>query len=305
MIKAVDLSELVDEMAHLLELSISKRAKLQYEFADKLSAVEVDVMQVRQIVMNLITNASDAIEKRGGRIVIRTGQAERTAEEIVSALLGEGTEAGRFVYFEVEDDGSGMDEETCRRMFDPFFTSKATGRGLGLAAVSGIVRGHRGAIEIRTTPGEGTLMRVLFPATTVEPERLDPEPESGSVPRGHGTILMVDDEESVRRLGRQLLERAGYEVLSASDGREAVELFHRNAERIRAVVLDMMMPVMNGDEAFRALKDLAPGLPVILSSGFNEQEAMGSFNGRGPAGFIQKPYRSAELEAILHRVLKD
>lgn len=303
MIKAVDLSQLVREMAHLLEMSISKRAKLKYEFAEGLPAIEADVMQVRQVVMNLITNASDAIEKRGERIAIRTGETWRTSEELIRALLADEAPPGRFVYFEVEDDGIGMDEETRARMFDPFYTSKSTGRGLGLAAVSGIVRGHHGAIELWTAPGQGTLMRVLFPAVPTEAENLEPDLPTGEIPPGYGTILMVDDEESVRRSGRQILERAGYKVLTANDGREGVEMFKEHEAEIRAVVLDMTMPVLNGDEVFRALKAHAPGVRVILSSGFSEQEAMETFNGRGPAGFIHKPYRSGELTAMLHRVL--
>lgn len=303
-IKAVDLSELVREMAHLLELSISKRAKLKYEFAPNLPAVEVDVMQVRQVVMNLITNASDAIEEQGGSIAVRTGEAERTAEQLASALMADEARPGRFVFFEVEDDGAGMDDATRSRMFDPFFTSKSTGRGLGLAAVSGIVRGHHGAIEMRSAPGQGTRMRVLFPATQAPAERLALDAEPVVAPRGRGTILIVDDDASVRDLGRGILERAGYRVLLASDGRQAVETFRRKRGEIRAVVLDMTMPGMNGEQTFRALMEADPELKVILSSGFSEQEALQSFDGRGPAGFLQKPYRGADLAGMLHRVLQ-
>jgi CheY-like chemotaxis protein/two-component sensor histidine kinase len=303
-IKAVDLSELVLEMAHLLEVSIDKRVHLKFELGEGLPAVEVDVMQVRQVVMNLITNASDATEGREGVIRLRTGCVERTAAELDDALLGEHAPPGQFVFFEVEDDGSGMDEETRQRMFEPFFSSKSTGRGLGLAAVSGIVRGHKGALELRTEPGRGTLVRVLFPAVASPPERLDDSLDVRLISQGSGVVLLIDDEEPVRTFGARILERAGYRVITENDGQAGLETFRKNADSIRAVILDMTMPIMNGEETFAAIRELRADVPVILSSGFNESEAMGSFNGRGPTDFIKKPYRGAELAAMLQRVLK-
>jgi CheY-like chemotaxis protein len=253
--------------------------------------------------MNLVTNASEAIGERSGVISITTGAMECDPAYLERTFLDEELPEGLYVYMEVADTGSGMDEEVSARIFDPFFTTKFTGRGLGLAAVLGIVRGHLGAIKVYTEPGKGSTFKVLFPAS-VEVARPAPKQGPTAVPwQGEGTILLVDDDETVRAVGRRILEKLGFDVLIAVDGREAVQIFRQHRDDIRCVILDLTMPHMDGEETFRELHAAGPDIPVILSSGYNEQDVVHRFAGKGLAGFIQKPYQSASLVEKLRDVL--
>ena len=302
-VQPVDLAELVREMGHLLAVSISKKATLQYHFADNLPAVEADATQLRQVVMNLIVNASEAIGDGTGVISVNAGSFHCDANYLRGCYCGPGTQPGDFVFLEVSDTGHGMDRGTIEKIFDPFFTTKFTGRGLGLAAVLGIVRGHRGAIRVYSEPGRGTAFKLLFPASADQaqrPDRSQPEPPAW---RGEGLILLVDDEEAVRKVGRRMLERAGFTVITATDGRDAVDQFERNQDRVRLVVLDLTMPKLDGEACFRALRQRQPEVKVILTSGFNEQEAINVFAGKGLAGFLQKPFTSQELLAKIREIL--
>ena len=302
-VQPVDLAELVREMGHLLAVSISKKATLQYHFADNLPAVEADATQLRQVVMNLIVNASEAIGDDTGVVSVNTGSFHCDANYLRGCYGGPGTHPGDFVFLEVSDTGPGMDRGTIEKIFDPFFTTKFTGRGLGLAAVLGIVRGHRGAIRVYSEPGRGTAFKLLFPASAgqaLQPDRSQPEPPAW---KGEGLILLVDDEEAVRKVGRRMLERSGFTVITATDGRDAVDQFERNQNRVRLVVLDLTMPRLDGEACFRALRQRQPEVKVILTSGFNEQEAINVFAGKGLAGFLQKPFTSQELLAKVREIL--
>ncbi|MEO8377059.1 MAG: response regulator, partial [Candidatus Sumerlaeota bacterium] len=308
-VERIDLNALVDEMTHLLEISISKKAILQYRLTTNLPSIEADATQVRQIIMNLVTNASDAITESVGTITVSTGMlyADRnylrdTASEIELA-------ENYYAYVEVSDTGCGMDEETQRRIFEPFFTTKITGRGLGLAALLGIVRGHKGGVRVQSESGIGTTFRVLFPcvgAWTPEPDTNVPienvPPQQAYAESG--TIMVVDDEESVRAVACSILEKFGYTVLSAADGREAVDQFLNRHEDILAVLMDITMPHMDGPDAFREMRRIDPDVCVVLSSGYNEQEAIDRFAGKGIAGFIQKPYRAVELIEKIRQILR-
>ncbi|MDF3066272.1 MAG: sensor histidine kinase response regulator [Polyangiaceae bacterium] len=301
-IQAVELQKVVEEMLHMLRVSISKNAILKLSFAPNLPSVDADASQLRQVIMNLVINASEAIGERSGVITLCTGAMDCDRGYLSEAWLDEQLPEGMYVFIEVADTGSGMDAETRSRIFDPFFTTKFTGRGLGLAAVLGIVRGHRGAIKIYSEPGRGTTLKVLFPVSQRAPER-----EEGSLVRGiyegRGTVLLVDDDESVRAVGRKMLERIGFAVVTAADGAEAIARFRERADDIICAIVDLTMPHVDGAETFRELRRMRPGVRVILSSGYNEQDVTQRFVGKGLAGFIQKPYQLSTLVSVLQEVL--
>jgi two-component system cell cycle sensor histidine kinase/response regulator CckA len=300
----LNLSQTVKEMAQLLGASVSKKAILRYEFADELPLIEADPAQVSQVTMNLITNASDALGTGGGSITVSTGVVDVDAQTLAGCLFDDGVEPGRFVYVEVSDTGSGMDASVVARMFDPFFTTKFTGRGLGLSAVRGIMRGHKGTLSVISQPGQGTTMRALFPVgrPLAEPK---PAPPADASWRGQGTILVVDDEQSVRQVSGVMLEAFGFSVIAAADGEAALAAYRQSHERIRAVLLDMSMPVMNGEETFVALQRLNPEVKVVLCSGYTEHDATARFVGRGLAGFLQKPFAADDLIALMRQVLEE
>ena len=291
----LDLSTLVEEMAQLLEVSISKTAVLKLDLARNLPAVRADPTQIRQVTMNLITNASDAMGDGSGVIAITTGTMNCDRQYLNTTHLGEELKDGTYVFLEVRDTGCGMDQETQAKMFDPFFSTKFTGRGLGMAATLGIVRGHHGAIKIYSELGSGTTTKVLLPAS--EQPAATPKAHNALDPswRGSGTVLIVDDEKVIRDLGARILGRQGFEVLKAESGAQALELFRAHTEEIAVVLLDLTMPGLSGEETFRELRRIRPDVRVILSSGYNEQDAIDRFVGEGLAGFLKKPYSNADL----------
>jgi PAS domain S-box-containing protein len=303
LIQAVNLSLLVEEMAHLLEISISKKATFRTRLENNLPSIEADVVQIQQVVMNLITNASESLGDQRGDIVICTGSVEADRDYLSSTFFDENLPEGPYIFLEVTDNGCGMDKETLQRIFDPFFTTKFTGRGLGLAAVMGIVRGHRGAIKVYSEPGKGTSFKVLLPASP-RPAQTGRVAEAAAVEPGFGTILVVDDEPGVRQVASRVLQKDGFTVITAPDGRTGVEMFREHAGAIRAVLLDLTMPDLSGEEVFRAIRAIRPDVRVILSSGYNEQETISLFQAKGLAGFIQKPYQPATLSGKVRQVLK-
>lgn len=302
-VQALDLSELVEEILHLLEVSISKSALLKLRLAKNLPAIEADASQIRQIIMNLVTNASDAIGEKSGVITVTTGLMECDEAYLAETYLDQNLTPGYYVYCEVADTGCGMDEETRSKIFDPFFTTKFTGRGLGMAAVLGILMGHRGAIKVYSEVGRGTNVKVLFPASEKSAEPIQNLPERLEGWMGSGTILVVDDEKTVRTLAKNILEKVGFDVLLAPDGREAVEIFREHGDHIELVLLDMTMPRLDGKETFAQIRRMRESTRVILSSGYNEQEATSQFAGKGLSGFIQKPYRPIDLIHKIQEVL--
>jgi signal transduction histidine kinase len=301
-VRPIDLSEHVREISHLLETSLPKTVQLRLELAADLPAVEADVAQIQQVVLNLVVNGAEAIGDAAGSVFVKTGVVDVDPSQAPD-LIGPGPLApGRYVFVEVRDDGCGMDDATKARIFDPFFTTKFTGRGLGLAATLGIVRGHKGAMALSTAPGKGTTFRVLLPASSLAVQRDHPPPGAGFA--GAGTVLVVDDEKSVRSTQRMLLTSMGFTVIEAADGREAIDVFTTNADAISVVILDLTMPVLDGPAVFAELRRIRPGVRVILSSGYDEVETTRRFSGQGLAGFLQKPYTVSELEAKLSTAIR-
>jgi PAS domain S-box-containing protein len=305
LIQELDLGQLIGEMTQLLKASISKNAALVLRTETPIPKIHADSAQLQQVVMNLITNASEAIVERLGSITVTTGVLECDSVYLAASRLEEKPAPGRFAWLDVADTGCGMDELVQQRLFDPFFTTKFTGRGLGLSAVLGVVRGHKGAIMVSSQPDRGTVIRVLFPvgappsedASGFEAVSMPPLTASGAAP----TVLVVDDEASVLRLGVRILERAGFRALGAADGTEAVRIFQEKANVIACVVLDLTMPGMDGIQTAAELRRIRDDIPILLASGFDEHELSQRFAGKGLAGFIQKPYSMDNLvQPVLH-----
>ncbi len=302
-VKPTDLSALTDEMTPQLEASVAEGVTLRVKAAPGLSPVEADAMQLRQVVTNLMVNASEAIGESGGVVTVATGERHFDREYFSQLHVDDHLPSGRYVFLEVSDTGCGMQRAMTGRIFDPFFTTKSAGRGLGLAAVLGIVRGHRGAVRVYSEPGKGSTFMLLFPAAGEGSVAADAVADGAASWRGRGTVLLVDDEEAVREVGERMLLSAGFSVITTSGGPEAVEIARARASEIVCVVLDLTMPVAGGEEVVRALKRIAPHIPLVLSSGYNEQDATRRFARGELAGFVQKPYRRAALLAVLRQVL--
>ncbi len=303
-VQPIHLRELIEEMLHMLQVSISKKAVLKLNLAKPTPTVEGDPTQLRQIIMNLVVNASEAIGDCSGLITISTGQMICDDAYLSEVYLDGKLAEGLYAFIEVSDTGGGMDKNTVARIFEPFFTTKFTGRGLGLAAVLGIVRGHHGAIKVYSEPGAGTTFKLLFPAANSASHGLaaqEPEPQSDR----NGLILLVDDEPAIRKVATAMLERLGYRVLTAANGREALAVFQERVHEIACVLLDLTMPHMDGEETFRELRRIRADVRVVLCSGYNEQDITGRFISKGLRGFIQKPYQMKALAQALQDATRD
>ncbi len=303
LVEPLKLDVLVKDMARLLEVSVSKRCALRYESTlDDAPSIEGDASQIRQIVMNLIVNSADAIGEGSGTITLTTG-ATTLAEDDGSSYVGHQPLCGTYAFLQVEDTGDGMEAETVQRIFEPFFSTKLKGHGLGLAAVLGIVRRHKGALRVRSTLGRGTTIRVLFPVAkaVASLERSGNAVVSG--PRC-GIALVIDDEESVRHLAGAMLNAMGFEVRTARDGKEGVEIFEACQQDVALVLLDLVMPQLSGTEAFRLMREIRDGVPTILTSGYSEDSASDLVAACQQTDFIQKPYRYADLEDVVGRVMR-
>jgi two-component system cell cycle sensor histidine kinase/response regulator CckA len=293
-VDAVDLSELVGQMAPLVSAAVGKDARILYELASDLPPVQADATQLRQVIMNLLRNAVDALPEGVGTVVVRTGTERGSDRELA--------------FFEVEDDGVGMDDRVKQSMFDPFFSTKMSGHGLGLAAVQGIVRGHGGAVEVETALGYGTRIRCRFPAASPElrtaaqsdaPGRA-PAPSAG--PR-EGMVLVVDDEEDVRHVATAMLRALGYQATAVDTGPRALDYLRRAEEPVRCVLLDLSMPGMDGVALSRILHERWPRLPILLSSGYDRDEALERGRDVVFSGFLRKPYHLEDLEDALAQAI--
>ncbi len=299
-VENIDLNILLGEMLHTLETSISRTAVLRLDQHQPLPPVEADAAQIRQIIMNLVTNASEAIGDKSGVIAITTGCMNCDRNNLNDVWLGENLTDGPYVYLEIADNGCGMYKETMAKLFDPFYTTKFTGRGLGMAAVLGIVKGHNGAIKVISDPGRGTTFTILLPASGRPAGLLAGDHDNDRL-QGAGTVLLVDDEEMIRIIGTEMLEKLGFKVITADDGREALEIF-KSINDIAFVILDLTMTNMDGVQCFRELRQLNPTVKVIISSGYNKQDVVQKFIGKGLAGFLQKPYRLPALKEAIRKI---
>lgn len=303
-IDSVNLNVLVKEMSNLLLVSISKKVELICTFDENIKLFEADSTQVRQIIMNLITNASEAIGEKTGKIKIKTAVEACTKSFLKNSYFDDSLDAGKYVSLEVTDNGIGMDKETTSKIFDPFFSTKFTGRGLGLAAVVGIVRSHKGAIIIESKLKKGTKFKIYFPVSKAVIIKKVSKNDKSTDWKGKGTVLVVDDEESIRHLGLVTLKGAGLDVITAVDGKEAVDIYKKKSKEINLVLMDLTMPKLSGEEAFLKLRKIRSDVKVILSSGYSEQEATKKFNTIGLQGFLQKPYKPSDLIEKVKQILE-
>jgi len=287
-VQPLNLSAQISEILPLIRTSVTHNVELDLRLAEDLPLIEGDLTQIQQLIMNLAINAAEAIGESHGTVTISTIAREADAE--------------RQVILQVRDTGCGMDDELRSRIFDPFFTTKFTGRGLGLSAVLGIIRGHRGVITVESTAGHGSTFTVVLPALT-QGERCAPKDPQLEL-RGYGHLLVVDDEELVRNMAPFTLQRCGYTVDTAADGRVAIELFAKRPEDFDAVLLDLTMPVLSGEDTLRGIRSIRPDVRVVLSSGYSEAEALRRFHDRGISGFLQKPYTATVLARRIKQALK-
>jgi len=297
-IAPMDLGREVRAMAELLASSVPKGVRLIYELDERVPPARADAAQVEQVIMNLVINAAESIGEGEGAITLRTSLVTLDEEALRRDFIGQRIRPGPFVRLEVQDTGRGMSPEVLARIYDPFFTTKRSGRGLGLSALLGIVKAHAGGVLVRSTPGQGTTFTLYFPASSEPVKRTPAAPHA--VPQvGEATVLLVEDEPMVRRSTRMLLEKLGFTVLEAGDGVEAVEVFKAQRHRVHGVLMDLTMPRMDGHTAFLALQRHDPSVKVVLYSGWAATDVAERFRDHPPAGFLSKPFVVDEVLAAL------
>ena len=305
-IEPVDASALVRDISGLIRTSVPRTVDLVLDLDRALPDIEGDASQIQQLVMNLILNAVEATGARPGVVRVATGAREIRAGDAIDTLRPEPPAPGSYVSIEVKDTGCGMSPEVKAHIFDPFFTTKFTGRGLGLSAALGIVRGHGGAIGVESREREGSTFTVLLPALG-QPAVRKPSPaalEAPALGTTAGVVLIIDDEEVVRRAARASLEHYGFTVFEAADGHDGADLFSRLHDRLSAVLLDLTMPRMDGYEVWRYIRRLRPDMKIVISSGFEESDAMTRFSSEPELYFIKKPYTAASLVRKIQKVVK-
>ncbi len=300
-----DLRPLVMEVVDLSRAGIPKKIKFQLHVPSGLPSIMAEDAQIRQALINLIVNASEAIGDQSGTISISLKTQQCTKEMLDHTVMADDVFPGEYLVCVIADNGCGMDEKTVQRLFEPFFTTKFTGRGLGMSSVLGIIRGHNGTIDIESVVGKGTTIKLYLPVDVARPDLLSMQEtaELGAW-RGKGTVLLVDDEEAIREVGRQMLIHIGFDVLTASDGREALEVYRGFQQQISLVLLDMTMPDLDGVDTYRALRRIDPKVKVVISSGYAEKDVETKFASEQVDGFIAKPYTLAVLREHLYRYLR-
>jgi PAS domain S-box-containing protein len=303
-VRSVDLSSITREMVRMLQIGIPRKITLRLDLDQNMPCIEADASQLQQVIMNLVVNASESIGRAEGTISLSTGEHLCDVAEFDHCLCSETFGGPRHLYIEVVDSGTGMDKETMQRICDPFYSSKLHSRGLGLASVLGIVRAHHGALCIKSSPGEGTCVRACLPLVESQSEPMVVPPAAEVETSAQGLILVVDDEEFLRVLCGRMLRRLGYEVVMAASGQEALDVYSERSGEIVCVILDLIMPGMDGVEVHEKLTAMDPEALVVMTSGYHLAEIAARFEGRGMAGFIQKPYRFTNLAEIVGSVIQ-
>jgi len=303
-VKHININSLINDMKNMISVSISKRATVQYSLMSDLPDIEADAPQMNQVIMNLLINASEAIGDSNGSIWLRTGFINGRDITKSDLIMSENITEVDYVFLEVTDSGSGMDAKTKEKIFEPFFTTKFMGRGLGLSAILGIVKRQNGVIRLQSKPGEGTSFCLYFPALDQETiEVIEEITETGNKWRGRGTVLLVDDEENIIDIGMRFLESIGFDVMTAPNGYEALDIYKENSELINLVILDLTMPIMNGIETAAEMMKIRSDVKIIISSGYSEDVVMKSFEKGSIAGFIQKPYKLQKLVNVISSII--
>ncbi|PID79214.1 hypothetical protein CSB20_11150, partial [bacterium DOLZORAL124_64_63] len=303
--RPLDLNEMTLNLSFLLRSLVPHKIQYHQDLAQIAPIIQGDSSQIQQVVVNLLTNAVEAIGEQDGNITLETGQMEATEEHLRSQYTCCPLAPGHYAFLRVEDDGAGIAPEQLGQVFDPFFTTKFSSRGMGLAAVLGIVRMHQGSVLVNSEPGKGTTMTVLIPLSEAAVAT-----KTESVPRGEvlekwqasGQLLLADDEPGVRRVAARMLDKLGFEVILAEDGLQAVEIFHAQRDSISIVILDLTMPQLGGQDACARIRQLDSKVPIILSSGYIETEMHLRNQCPGPSAFIAKPYTLKRLRHVLSQV---
>lgn len=290
-VERVDLGSLIENSVHLLKAVVSTSVVLRIEPSQGVPTVNVDVTQLRQVLINLVANASDAIRERSGVIQVSVSDRNFERAEIDRMYVPNDLQPGRYVVMEVSDTGCGIEPQTMGRIFDPFYTTKFTGRGLGLAAVLGIVRGHGGGLDVRSEARRGSTFVIVLPRS----EEIADGGIAGSAKETGGQVLVIDDEQAVLDVSRAYLEHAGFAVLSAEDGERGLDIFRQHAAEVDCIILDYKMPGLGLRETLAEIRAIRDDVPVILSSGYDEDEVVGQVDDQSVSGFIQKPYGGAAL----------
>jgi signal transduction histidine kinase len=298
------LNNLVSEMTPLLRASVNRLASLECELATELPELLGDTAQFRQILVNLIANASESLEEKPGTVKVTTG-SEHCSEEFLQRMhLPEPLPPGDYVYLEVSDTGSGMSADMVEKIFDPFFTTRFAGRGLGLPAVLGIVRSHKGAIQLDTAPGKGTRIRLYFPVPSTITSTYVASGEVLGDWHGHGSVLLADDEEMVVSVGTMMLKHIGLDVVTAADGEEALTRAVQFREQLQCIILDLSMPHMNGDATCAEFKKLFPDIPIVISSGYMRDDIEHQFSPGHVAAFLPKPFELFTIQSLMRDLLE-
>jgi len=305
-IRRLNMTNVVQEMSRLLEVSLVKNVTIEYELSDAIDDIDADAAQLQQVVMNLITNANESMQEKGGIIRMRTGK-QRVNMPLQNIVSNGEVEMGEYTYVEVKDQGCGMDANTLAKIFEPFFTTKFTGRGLGMSAMLGTVQSHGGAIQVKSVVGKGTLFRVLFPVAAADSDSSDWAVETMFAgiegEQSKKKVLLVDDEEIILETLEMMIKDLGYECLLAKNGLEALDLYREYQDDIGSVLMDMTMPKMGGKACLIELQKLNPTVKVIMLSGYTEDDISEQLQDVKTSGFMQKPFNMTLLRKRVHRLM--